>query len=351
MAVRRTAAQQDADTPSDAAPDPAVSKPWRSLSGELSIGHQRLGPALKNLVPVIAIVLLVVIFSVGSPAFLSVNNGITVATQSAVLLIISVGAAFVILIGSIDLSVGATASVAGILAAKFAGAHGAWGLLIAVLAGCVIGAVNGGLFTILRIPSFLVTLGTFNVLSGLGLIITNSVPVSVQSTSYQDLAGVNVIGRLPVLVVWAIGILLLGIGVGSFTRYGRVVYAIGGGEKVARLSGIPVNRYKLYTFIVSGALAGLGGGLLTAYLAVGGPSIGQGFMLQSIAAVVMGGIPLNGGYGNLSRTLLGVLVLSVLTDGMNIMNVNIYYQSLIEGIVIIVAVAFSLNRSRLDVLK
>jgi ribose transport system permease protein len=309
------------------------------------------GSMLKNLVPVLAVALLLVIFSIGSSSFLSVNNGITVATQSSVLLIISVGAALVILMGSIDLSVGATASVAGIVAAKVAETHGAWGLLAAVLVGCGVGLVNGALLTVLRIPSFLVTLGTFNVLSGLGLIITNSVPVSVQSVSYTNLASVDFVGRMPVLVLWAVGVLVIGVWVASYTRLGRVIYAIGGGEKVARLSGIPVRRYKVYTFIVCGALAGLGGGLLTAYLAVGGPSIGQGFMLESIAAVVMGGIPLNGGYGNLSRTLLGVLVLSVLTDGMNIMNVNIYYQSLIQGVVIIVAVAFSLNRSRLDVVK
>ena len=319
--------------------------------GRVNTAFQRSRDLTKRAVPLLAIVLLVLYFSIRSSAFLTTRNAVNIATESSVLLIIAVGSALVILMGSIDLSVGATASVAGIMAARVAGSHGAWGLLAAVATGIVIGSVNGVLFTVVRIPSFLVTLGTFNVLSGLGLIITNSVPISITSNSYANLANTFVIGQVPLLVFWALGVLFIGMWAAAYTRFGRVIYAIGGGEKVARLSGVPVTRYKIYAFIVCGALAGLAGGLLSAYLQVGGPTIGQGYMLESIAAVVMGGIPLNGGYGGVSRTVLGVLVLGILTDGMNVLGVDIYYQSLVQGIVIISSVAFSLNRSRIDVLK
>jgi ribose transport system permease protein/putative xylitol transport system permease protein len=314
-------------------------------------GRQRATVAWRGVVPLIALIALIVGFSIWVPSFRTYGNAVNVASQSAVLLIIALGAAFIIIMGSIDLSIGAVASLGGILAAKATVDYGAAALLAGLLVGLGAGLVSGLLFTRLRIPSFLVSLGMFSILSGLGLLITQSLPVTVDHQGFVDVVSARVVGDIPLLVFWALAIYLLAILVGSRTRFGRYVYAIGGGERVALISGVPVMRYKVYAFILSGGLAGLAGALLAGWVGAGSPEIGQGYMLSAIAAVVMGGIPLTGGYGGISRTLLGVLVIGVLDNGLNLAGVDTYVQTLVQGVVIIAAVAVSLDRSKLTALK
>jgi len=304
----------------------------------------------RGVVPFGALILLCIVFSIWTPTFLTFNNMVNIASQSAVLLIIAIGAAFIIVMGSIDLSVGAVASIAGIMAAKAADQYGAFALVVAVLVGAGCGLGNGLIFTALRIPSFLVTLGTMSIVTGLGLIITNSIPINVTNGAFLNIASYD-FHTIPVLVVWALGVYLLSLLLASRTRFGRFIYAIGGGERVALVSGVPIMRYKIYAFILSGLLAGLAGGLLASWGGSGGPDIGQSYMLSAIAAVVMGGIPLTGGYGGIGRALLGVLVIGVLSNGLNLAGVGAYGQTVAQGLVIIVAVAFSLDRSKLSVLK
>jgi ribose transport system permease protein len=307
--------------------------------------------AWQSAVPFGALIAVCLIFAVTAPGFVSYDNAVNVVGQSAVLLVIALGSAFVILMGSIDLSVGAIASLTGIVAAKLAPHHGAWALLAAVALGLGVGAGNGLIFTVLRIPSFLVTLGTMSILSGVALQITSGVPVTITSPEFLSLSNRQLISTLPAVAFWGMGAFFISVWVATRTRFGRYVYAIGGAERTARISGIPVQRFKLYAFALSGLLAGLAGGLLAAYQQSGSPTAGQGYLLTAIAAVVMGGIPLTGGYGGIGRTLLGVAILGVLSNGLNLAGVGPYTQDVIQGAVIIVAVAFSLDRSKLSALK
>jgi ribose transport system permease protein len=307
--------------------------------------------AWQSVVPFGALIVVCVIFAFSAPGFVSYDNAVNVAGQSAVLLVIALGSAFVILMGSIDLSVGAIASLAGIVAGKVAVNHGAWGLLAAVVVGLGVGVANGLIFTVLRIPSFLVTLGTMSILSGLALQITGGVPISISNPQFLGLSNHELISTLPAVAFWGLGVFLASVWVARRTRFGRYTYAIGGAERTALISGIPVMRFKVYAFGVSGLLAGLAGGLLAAYQQSGSPTAGQGYLLTAIAAVVMGGIPLTGGYGGIGRTLLGVAILGVLSNGLNLAGVGPYTQDVIQGAVIIGAVAFSLDRSKLSALK
>jgi ribose transport system permease protein len=311
----------------------------------------RLSASWRGVIPFGALVGLYLLFAVTTTSFATYDNAVNIASQSAILLIIAVGSGFIIIMGSIDLSVGAVASLGGILAAKYSVDHGAAALPIGLAVGVLAGLVNAILFTIFKIPSFLVTLGMLSVLSGLGQIITHSLPVTVSNETYTDIVATEVVGGIPLLVFWAVAVYLMAIWVGARTRFGRFVRAIGGGERTALISGVPVRRFKMYGFVLSGGLAGFAGALLAGWVQAGSPDVGQGYMLSAIAAVVMGGIPLTGGYGSISRVLLGVLVIGVLDNGLNLAGVDPYVQTLIQGVVIIVAVAFSLDRSKLTVLK
>jgi ribose/xylose/arabinose/galactoside ABC-type transport system permease subunit len=305
----------------------------------------------RTLVPYGALLGLVVIFGVAAPNFLTFGNIINIASQSSVLLLVTLGSAFVIFMGSIDLSVGATASLAGVLTALATPALGPWSLSVAVLVGIGVGLLNGLLLTFVRIPSFLATLGSMSLLSGFSLIVTDGVPVSIDDNRFIDVASRRLVFNIPALVFWAVAAYALCVLVASSTRVGRYIYAIGGGERVAAVSGVPVNRYKIYGFVLCGVLAAVGGGLLSGWLQSAAPNGADGYMLSAIAAVVMGGIPLNGGHGGIGRTMLGVLVIGILSNGLNLCGVGPYVQIVIQGAVVIVAVSFSLDRSKLSILK
>lgn len=318
----------------------------------MRISRDRAQDAWQSVVPFGALIAVCVIFTITAPGFLTYDNAVNVAGQSGVLLVIALASAFVILMGSIDLSVGAIASLTGIVAAKLAVHHDAvWVLLGAAGAGLGVGAANGLIFTVLRIPSFLVTLGTMSVLSGLALQITSGVPITVSNPGFLNVANDQLISTIPAVAFWGLGVFGVSVWLAGYTRFGRYIYAIGGAERTALISGVPVARFKVYAFAVSGLLAGLAGGLLAAYQQTGSPTAGQGYLLTAIAAVVMGGIPLTGGYGAIARTLLGVAILGVLSNGLNLAGVGPYMQDVIQGAVIIGAVAFSLDRSKLSALK
>ncbi|MBO0663187.1 ABC transporter permease [Jiella sp. MQZ9-1] len=334
---------------SDAAP--ADMTALSSLSRWTSGLNRRARTGWQTLFPYFSLLGIIIIFAIAAPRFLSFGNAVNIASQSSILLLIALGSALVILMGSIDLSVGATASLAGVLTATAVPSLGPWALCLAVLVGAGVGIVNGLLLTVVRIPSFLATLGTMSVLSGLSLIVTDGVPVGINDDRFIELASFRFLYNIPALVLWAAAAFVICVLLASLTRVGRYIYAIGGGERVAAVSGLPVQRYKFYAFMLCGCLSALGGGLLASWLQSGSPNGADGYMLSAIAAVVMGGIPLNGGHGGIGRTLLGVLVIGVLANGLNLCGVGPYVQSVIQGVVVIVAVSFSLDRSKFSIMK
>lgn len=312
-------------------------------------------PSVRGIaLPLIGLIALIIFFGLESPRFLTADNFSDILRNGAVLLVVAVGATWVILMGSIDLSVGANAVLAGLITAILIEESGlaVWlAVIIGIAAAFASGILNGLLFAYARLPSFLVTLGMSLAVTGIGLVLVGGRTIQVFEEGFTSISQGTLLGSVPNMVVWSLLIWALAIGVGIWTRFGRYAYMIGGGEVVARLSGVPVRRYKLYAFAVSGFLAGLGGIFLTSRLSAGSPEATSNLALQSIAAVVMGGTALTGGVGGVHRTMIGVLVISILENGLTGMGVSPFERLIVQGLVVIIAVAMTIDRSKLTVLK
>ena len=314
-------------------------------------GGRRAGDATQFLLRygiVLALVALGAFFAWRSPVFLTNDNLLQVLLQASVNAIVALGLTFVIITAGIDLSVGSTAALAGMVAATamktglpFSGIVAPWwGAVLAGLAvGLLVGLANGLLITRLRITPFIVTLGTLSVVRGLTLIYSEGRPVFGFPPEFNAIAGR--IGPLPTPV--AIAAVLAGVCwfVLRFTRLGEYTYAIGGNEEATRLSGVPVDRYKAAVYVLCGGLAATAGIVLTARLRTAEPNAATGYELDAIAATVMGGTSLFGGEGSVVGTIIGALIIATLRNGLNLLNVQAYYQQLAIGLVIIRAVALA----------
>lgn len=307
----------------------------------------------RNFVPLGALILLVIVFTIASPAFFTGSNFMNILRQFSVLLVAALGGTFIIIMGSIDLSVGSIVTMCGVTSALLVmeAGFGPWAFFLAPLLGLAAGTLNGVIFAYGRLPSFLVTLGTLSIIRGATLLRIEGAPVPIYDDSFVSLVTGTLLGPIPNISLWAIGALIICTIVAFRTRFGRYLFAIGGGERVAKLAGLPVARYKMYAFMVAGLLAGLAGAMLSGRIASGTGAMGEEYLLDSIAAVVMGGTALTGGQGGPHRTLLGVLVITVLSNGLNVSGVNFYWQIIIKGIVVIAAVAITLDRSKVQIMK
>jgi ribose/xylose/arabinose/galactoside ABC-type transport system permease subunit len=307
--------------------------------------------SLGILIPVAFIAVLVLSFGIINPRFLSIANVYNLIRQTSVLMIVAIGATFVILMGSIDLSVGAIITISGIVSAVFVPKMGTGAIVAGVAIGGLAGAINGLVFVYGRVPSFLVTLAMGPILEGLALIICKGSPVVIKDMNFLKIASGKLIGNFPNIGIWAILIYCFFTFVAFRTRYGRYVFTIGAGEKASQFSGVSVRRIKIITFFVSGFLSGLAGVLFSARCQSGTARMGEPFILDSIAATVVGGTALTGGSGGPHRTILGVIIMGILSNGMNLLNVHPHVQIIIKGVVTILAVAATLDRSRLEFVK
>lgn len=288
----------------------------------------------------IAFVLLLIVFTLLSPFFLSVSNFSNVLTQGAVLMIAAFAMTFIIISGEIDLSVSSLASLVGVVAALLL--QSGVPVLVAVVAGLALGALAGFLNGVLtvkgRIPSFIVTLGTFSVLRGIGFLLTGATAVPLFSDAYRNwLFDAQVVG-IPVSILYVVFTL----GVMGFilrrTAFGNYVFAVGGNAAATRLAGINVDRVKILVFTLAGAVFALSGLMLTARLGTGLAESARNLELDAIAAVVLGGTSFQGGRGSLLRTVMGTLLIAVLNNGLTLLNVTYYAQLIIKGTIIIAAV-------------
>jgi ribose transport system permease protein len=331
---------------SRAASTAASTKP--ADGGSLASSLLRSAPTLG---PVIALVVLIIIFSTLNSHFFSLGNATNVLQQAAVLTVLALGETFVITMGSIDLSIGSTVSMVGMLAALLIRDYGQWTVLAAPLAGAAIGAINGWLAAYARLPSFLTTLGMLFAVNGMTLYLSQGTAISVQPDLQIQSMFNGLLFGLPTIALWALAAWAISVFAARRTRFGRYVYAIGGGETVARLCGVPVARFKLYAFVVCGLLAGFASILLMLRVSGSDPTMGTPLLLPAIAAVVMGGTPLTGGVGGPHRTLLGVLVITILQNGMNLADVNPFLQDVVLGAGVIIAVAINMDRKGVMLVK
>lgn len=299
------------------------------------------------ILPLVAIVVLIAYFSYVNPLFFSSANALNIGRQSSVLLMVALAGTVVILIGSIDLSVGALVTLAGILAALTVDRFGVLGAtLTGIGVGGLVGLINGSLVTMLKVPSFLVTLGMLSILSGVTNQISQGQSILFMDSLLPDLVNGSFLLGVPNVIWFALLATALLTVIAFRTKLGRYLYALGGGEVVAAHAGVPVTFYKVLAFVLAGAICGLAGVMLTGQVGAGTPTAGSSLLLNSIAAVVMGGTALSGGIGGPHRTFLGVLVIAILTNGMDVTEVNSFAQDIVKGVVIILAVSLTIDRSK-----
>ena len=304
-----------------------------------------------RVLPYALVIALIIFFSALSPAFLTLDNVLNILRSSSVLMVLACASTVVILSGSIDLSVGAVAALTGPIAVTFT-ANGMPDLVwLALPIGLACGLLNGLLVAYAKLPSFLTTLGVLFIFNGLALRLTDGAAQFMNQPFLDEATNGSAVLGIPNIVWWAViafGIMAI---IVYRTPFGRHIYAIGGNERVARLSGLPVNRTKFWMFGISGLFAGIGGLLLIGQGGGSSPGMGDVFLLNAIAAVVMGGTALNGGSGGPARTVIGVLTLGIVTNGMTLTQVDPNYQTVIFGVIVLFAVLVTVRRSETGVVK
>jgi inositol transport system permease protein len=290
---------------------------------------------------VVTLVVLAGVLAVLNPNFLSAANLTNVIRQVSINGILAVGVTVVLLTGGVDLSLGSVVAVTGVVAAHLAHPGGyplAVPIAAGILAGAACGAVNGVVVARCGVPSFIATLGMMTAARGLALVLSDGRPISNMSPALTRLAG-DVAGvPIPALILAAVAVAV------AWTlknvRWGRYLYAVGGNVQAARAAGIRVRGVAFLAYTLCGALAGLAGVVLASRITTGQPNAGVGYELDAIAAVVIGGTRLSGGVGGVGGTLLGVLLMGVIGNGLDLLNVPSYYQQIVKGLIIVGAVWF-----------
>nr|WP_318566897.1 ABC transporter permease [Salinigranum marinum] len=308
---------------------------------------------IQDLGPFVMLFGLMIVFTFTTERFFTEGNLLdNVAKNAVTLLLVALAGTFPILQQSIDLSVESVVLLTGVVTVVLISQFGL-GLLaipLAIGVGMLAGLFNGIVFTKLKVPSFLVTLGTLSVMAGVGKIITGGSTITFRNPAIRTISTGDVLG-IPNLVLWGLLIYVATIVLAFRTKFGRYCFALGENERVVELAGAKVDRYKIYPFVLSGLLCGTAGVLLTLRISSASPNIGSGLLLPSIAAIVMGGTALTGGVGGPHRTILGVLVIAVLNNGMNLLGIDSFVQEIILGLVVVAAVALSIDREKIDVVK
>lgn len=303
---------------------------------------------LSKLGPLFGLLLLIIIVSVLNPSFLSIANIFNVLRQVSISAIIAFGMTFVILTGGIDLSVGSTLALTGAIAASLlaGGLDPFLTMGIALILGLILGAINGVVITKGKVAPFIATLATMTIYRGLTLVFTEGRPISGLGDHYSfQLFGKGYFLGFPVPVVTMVIAFFILYFILQKTTFGRRVYAVGGNEEAAKLSGINTDRVKIAVYAITGFLAALSALILTSRLNSAQPTARESYELDAIAAVVLGGTSLNGGKGWIFGTLIGALIIGVLNNGMNLIGVSSFWQQVVKGIVILLAVLMDRKKS------
>ena len=301
----------------------------------------------------VALLVLVGVFALLSPIFLTPSNITNIFTQIAINVILSVGMTFVILIGGIDLSVGSVMALCAVIAGtvlKIEALSVPMAVTLALLASIAVGAlcgfINGGISSFWGIPSFIVTLGMLNIARGAALQWTQARTIYELPDAFNNFGSATLLG-LPAIFLVALALVALGWFVLNRTVFGRLVYAIGNNEEAVRLAGHTTRRIKIAAFVIAGAAVGVGAVIYMTRLNIASPILGIGFELNAIAAVIIGGTSLSGGRGSIIGTLLGACIIGVLANGLILIGMSDFLRQMVTGFVIILAVVLDVYRARL----
>ncbi len=289
-----------------------------------------------------AVVLMFFAFTIGDKGFLTVANLFNITRTTSMIAIMAIAMTFVIAAGELDLSIGSSAALSALVAAlTIAAGYGmVAGVVMGISSGLAVGALNGFFVTFFKIPSFLVTLGSMQLIRGLDMRLTYTKPVAIADTTFTSFFGSGKIGPFPSLFVWSLIVVVIGHIVLRYTTFGRQVLATGGNPVAARFSGVPVERIKMYCFLLSGAAGALAGLLYSGMMQTARYTFGTGAELAAIAAVILGGTSLFGGKATVIGTFVGALLIGTINNGLIIMGLDVSEQMMISGGLIIMAVAF-----------
>ena len=310
------------------------------------------GEQIRAFAPLLVLVGLVLVIGTLRPGFFNLESLIVTVADTAILFILGAGSTFVVMLGSIDLSIQAICSFASVIVALMLPTYGYGFLVAALVMGLLAGVVSGIFHVWLKIPSFIVTLATSGLLVSAALLMSHERAISIEESGRAYLTWVN--GRLLGLpnVIWIAGLVAaLGIWCQKYTPFGRYSIAIGAGEPATWASGVKVNRYKVLAFATSGALAALAGILMAGRQGSGSPNLADQLLLPAIASVIVGGTAITGGAGGIGRTAVGALIITIVRVGMTFVGVNIFAQQIVFGLVLILAVALTIDRSKIVIVK
>jgi len=305
----------------------------------------------ENLGIIIALLVLCLILSINPVtrnSFLTLKNVFNVLRQISSNLFLACGMTMVIILGGIDLSVGSVIALSGCIAAGAVSRYNlplSVAVLMGLLIGLIIGMFNGLVISKTTIPAFIVTLATMNIAKGLAYVYTGGSPVRVVTKEWQFL-GAGYVGIVPTPVIILIIVLIITSLIMNRTKMGRYIYAVGGNSMAARFSGIEVAKVKFFVHAYSGLMAGLAGVVLASRMYSGQPTAGEGAEMDAIAAVVVGGTSMSGGFGKIGGTIIGGLIIGVLNNGLNLLNVNSFWQYVVKGAVILLAVFIDYLKNR-----
>ena len=302
---------------------------------------------LMKYVMYLFLILMCIVLTIASDKFLTLTNLMTIIKQISIQSIVAIGMTMIIISGNIDLSVGSLVALCSVSCAMLMnkGLPTIIAVLAAVIIGAFVGFITGGVTAKLKLHSFLVTLALMTALRGLAQTLTNGRPVAGLPSSFGKVASATV-GPVPILVIYMIVLYAIFMYVMKYTAFGRSIYAVGSNQESARLSGINIEKVKTLVFILSGALCGIAGVLLTAKVRSGDPTCANAWEMDTIAGAIIGGTDMNGGEGKLGGTIIGLLFVGILANGMVLLGVSAYMQSVIKGLVIFMAVIINSIQKR-----
>lgn len=308
------------------------------MLGKTSDKKWNLG-AFRELLLVGVVLLLCVIWTIMNPQFLSLNNITNILRQGSYTAIAAVGMTMVIIIGEIDLSAGSLVCASGLVGALVCKHTDSvlLAVLAALLVGALVGLMNGLLCALGKLPGFIASLASMTILRGLAYIVTEGNSVVWGNNTFTKI-GTGYVGIIPVPVIIMLAAIIFGTLLTTKFRFGRYIYAVGGNSEASRWSGIPVEKVKITVYMIMGVLTSIAGLIITARLGSGQPSAGLNFEMDCITAAVVGGTSMSGGRGKVIGTIVGVLLLTVLTNGMTLVGMNTYWQQVLKGIIIVVSV-------------
>ncbi|MGN8648132.1 ABC transporter permease [Gracilibacillus sp. HCP3S3_G5_1] len=309
--------------------------------------------ASRELYLIFAILLMVVIFSIIEPIYLSTGNLLDIVDQTVINGLLALGITYAIITGGIDLSVGSTFAIVIVIVGDLLvrGVNPVVALIVGIGLGLVLGIINGVLITKMNLQPFIVTLGTMSAYRGIAYVYTGGWPVLDIPNSFRNMLSGDIISGVSISIVVLLAFTVFGHIVLKYTRFGTYVYSIGGNEEATKLSGVNVDRTKIWAYALCGVGAALAGMVLLARLGSGEPAAGQTYELNAIAAAAIGGASLAGGKGNMISTLLGALLLSTLKVGLVVVGVDTFWQYIATGAIIVIAAYFENIQDKLKQIK